>query len=265
MWAADGIQHHCIAVNGVLREASLFQRQGPNPYSGSEWEIPCTARSSLLMDWHRGLHVLLLSLTKCLCTTQLKKKTNQSSAPMLLALQRVGVLPFAMSTMKAVLMEVEQSYSRLKQKKKSNLLLVNSRLCQCVADGEDVRLSCPSDIWHTSGGQCCATGAGWCARARAPPRPKAMPGFCWVQMHVPTVHAGLLFTSCLWILGQTQPTHHLLSPAHRAMAGEENPSTTLQSLSHGGCDGKEQWTVFSRLLGELHHLPDAPQRLLGLF
>lgn len=52
-------------------------------------------------------------------------------------------------------MEVEQSSSNLKQKK-SNVPLVNSNLCCCIADGEAVGLVSQSYVWHTSGGQRCA-------------------------------------------------------------------------------------------------------------
>lgn len=44
--------------------------------------------------------MLLLSLTKSLCTTQLRKV--KSSAPTLLPVQRVGVLPFATGRIQAV-------------------------------------------------------------------------------------------------------------------------------------------------------------------
>lgn len=114
------------------------------------------------MDWPRGLYIPNAP------TEPDKVSLLNPAAPLLLPLQHVGVLPFAMSMIKAALDGGGTEPLTSQAEKNPNTLLVNSRLCQCIADGEDVGLSCPSHIWHTSGGQCCAIGAGWCGRARAP-------------------------------------------------------------------------------------------------
>lgn len=76
------------------------------PYSGCSW--------THTDDWI--FPMFLLSLTKSLCTTQLEKK-KKSSAPTPLPVQQWEFCHLPWAESRLLLMEVEQSYSNLKQKK----------------------------------------------------------------------------------------------------------------------------------------------------
>lgn len=73
-------------------------------------------------------------------TTQLK---TSPCAPPPLPLQRVGVLPFAMGMIKAVADGGGTELLKSQAEKKSNVLLVNSNLCCCIANRAAVGLFSP--------------------------------------------------------------------------------------------------------------------------
>lgn len=125
---------------------------------------------------------------KCLYNPAEKK----ASAPKLLPLQQVGVPPFSMLMTWAV---VDGGGTELLQ----SLAEENK---WAASDLQPVSLLC----WLRS-----------CIQ-------KAILGWCWVQIDIPTIRAQLLLISC-----QMQPTH---CPQHTRPWPEANPSTMLQSWSH---------------------------------
>lgn len=163
--------------------------------------------------------MLLLSLTKSLCTTQLKKNLLLQHCSLCNAWEDCR-LPWAQSRL--FLLEVEQSYSNLKQKR-SNELLVSSNPWRCIADREAVGLF---SLIHMSGtrlvGSFVLLGSGWHGRARAPAK----------------VHPRVMLSANAHSCCPCRAAVHLLLV--NPVPATTNPPPALPSIQDHGTEGKPQ-------------------------